>query len=88
MKAMCLQAMAIVYGQCYDEIGAFHDTEFIVRKLELCEERTERDRLLIFIDKLLFHKQNVKLFLDANGIKVGPWHTLTPSPYHSLTPSP
>lgn len=34
MKAMCLQAMAIVYGQCYDEIGPFNDTSFMVRKLE------------------------------------------------------
>ena len=34
MKAMCLQAMAIVYGNYYDEIGSFHDTEFVVRKLE------------------------------------------------------
>ena len=33
MKAMCLQAMAIVYGQCYEEIGAFNDTPFIVHKL-------------------------------------------------------
>lgn len=33
MKAMCLQAMAIVYGQCYEEIGPFNDTEFIVRKM-------------------------------------------------------
>ena len=35
MKAMCLQAMAIVYGQCYEEIGPFNDTEFVVRKLAL-----------------------------------------------------
>ena len=34
MKAMCLQAMAIVYGQCYEEIGPFNDTEFVARKLE------------------------------------------------------
>lgn len=34
MKAMCLQAMAIVYGLYYEEIGSFHDTEFVVRKLE------------------------------------------------------
>lgn len=40
MKAMCLQAMAIVYGQCYDEIGSFNDTEFVVRKLEqVCVKR-------------------------------------------------
>lgn len=35
-----------------------------------CEDRTERDRLLMFIDKLLHHKQNVKIFLDANGMRV------------------
>lgn len=29
-----LQAMAIVYGQCYEEIGPFNDTAFMVRKLE------------------------------------------------------
>ena len=34
MKAMCLQAMAIVYGQCYEEIGPFNDTTFIVHKLQ------------------------------------------------------
>lgn len=34
MKAMCLQAMAIVYGSCYEEIGAFNDTEYIMRKME------------------------------------------------------
>ena len=34
MKAMCLQAMAIVYGQCHEEIGPFNDTPFIVHKLE------------------------------------------------------
>lgn len=35
-----------------------------------CMDKTERDRLLMFIDKLLYHKTNVKLFLDANGIRV------------------
>ena len=35
-----------------------------------CEDRMERDRLLMFIDKLLYHRQNVKLFLDTNGIRV------------------
>lgn len=34
MKAMCLQAMAIVYGNCYEEIGPFNDTEYIMRKME------------------------------------------------------
>ena len=38
--------------------------------LTQCENRTERDRLLQFIDKLLYHRQNVKLFLDTNGVRV------------------
>ena len=38
MKAMCLQAMAIVYGQCHEEIGPFNDTPFIVHKLERVRE--------------------------------------------------
>ncbi|XP_019858666.1 PREDICTED: dnaJ homolog subfamily C member 13 [Amphimedon queenslandica] len=70
MKAMCLQAMAIVYGQCYEEIGPFNDTPFIVHKLERCDDKEERDRLLMFIDKLVFHKKNIKLFLDAHGMKI------------------
>ena len=31
---MCLQAMTIVYGRCYEEIGAFNDTKYIVGMLE------------------------------------------------------
>ena len=34
MKCMCLQAMAIVYGRCHEEIGAFNDTRYIVGMLE------------------------------------------------------
>lgn len=30
----------------------------------------ERDRLLIFINRLLSHRKNVKEFLDANGVKI------------------
>ena len=29
-----VQGMAIVYGQCFEEIGPFNDTSFMVRKLE------------------------------------------------------
>lgn len=34
MKCMCLQAMTIVYGRCFEEIGAFNDTKYIVGMLE------------------------------------------------------
>lgn len=33
MKSMCLQAMAVVYAKCHEEIGHFNDTEFIVHML-------------------------------------------------------
>lgn len=50
MKAMCLQAMAIVYGQCHEEIGPFNDTPFIVHKLE----RVREEDSIVFIFPSLF----------------------------------
>ncbi|KAK7507621.1 hypothetical protein BaRGS_00001556 [Batillaria attramentaria] len=70
MKCMCLQAMAIVYGRCHEEIGAFNDTRYIVGMLERCSDRLERDRLIGFLNRLILHKRNVKEIMDANGIKV------------------
>ena len=69
MKAMCLQALAIVYGQCYEEIGNFNDTEYIVTMLNRCEDNMERDRLLEFLAVLLRNTKNVKLFIDAGGLR-------------------
>ena len=34
MKCLCLQAMAIVYGRHWEEIGPFHDTRYILAMLE------------------------------------------------------
>jgi DnaJ family protein C protein 13 len=34
MKCMCLQAMSIVYGRYYEDIGPFSDTKYIVGMLE------------------------------------------------------
>ena len=66
--------MAIVYGQCHEQIGPFNDTQFMVRLLQKvsincdhlltlirslipqCQDRQERDRLIMFIDKLLYNK--------------------------------
>ncbi|XP_046397209.1 dnaJ homolog subfamily C member 13 [Ischnura elegans] len=70
MKCMCLQAMAIVYGRHHDDIGPFSDTKYIVEMLFRCMDRTERDRLLIFISNLALVRRNVKEFLDANGVRV------------------
>eukprot|EP00051_Salpingoeca_urceolata_P002050 m.46532 g.46532 ORF g.46532 m.46532 type:complete len:2282 (+) comp11866_c0_seq1:73-6918(+) len=69
MKAMCLQAMAITYTKCYEEIGTFNDTEYMVTMLNRCEDRMERDRLLLFLETLLHNKYNVKRFIDAGGVR-------------------
>ncbi|XP_078489054.1 dnaJ homolog subfamily C member 13 [Ciona intestinalis] len=70
MKCMCLQAMAIVYGKCWEDIGAFNDTKYIVGMLERCSDRLERDRIILFVEKLIKHKRNVKEVLDANGVRI------------------
>lgn len=34
LKSMCLQAMSIVYGQHYKDIGPFSDTKYILGMLD------------------------------------------------------
>ena len=70
MKSSCLQAMAIVYGAYHDEIGKFHDTRYIIGMLDKCVDRLERDRLLIFVSKLILNRENVKDVMDAGGVRV------------------
>lgn len=66
---MCLQAMSVVYNRCSEEIGVFNDTEFVVHMLNQCSNKLERDRLLQFLYALLLNEKNVKLFVDAGGIR-------------------
>lgn len=70
MRCLCLQAMAIVYGRHHKEIGAFNDIKYIVNMLERVTDRTERDRLILFLNQLILNKKNVKELMDANGIKI------------------
>ncbi|KAK7873572.1 hypothetical protein R5R35_009276 [Gryllus longicercus] len=70
MKCMCLQAMTIVYGRHYEDIGPFSDTKYIIGMLDRCSDKMERDRLVLFINKLILHPRNVKDILDANGVRV------------------
>ena len=56
---MCLQAMAIVYGRHHEDIGPFHDTRYILAMLDRSIDRQERDRLVLFLSKLILHKDNV-----------------------------
>lgn len=70
MRAMCLQAMSIVYGRHHEDIGPFNDTRYIIDKLKKCTDKLERDRLIIFISRLILNRRNVKDVLDSDGIKV------------------
>uniref|UniRef100_A0A6I8R119 DnaJ heat shock protein family (Hsp40) member C13 n=1 Tax=Xenopus tropicalis TaxID=8364 RepID=A0A6I8R119_XENTR len=70
MKCLCLQALSIVYGRCHEEIGPFGDTKYIVGMLERCTDRLERDRLILFLNKLILNKKNVKDIMDSNGIRI------------------
>ncbi|XP_012268108.2 dnaJ homolog subfamily C member 13 isoform X2 [Athalia rosae] len=69
MKCLCLQAMTIVYGRYYEDIGPFSDTKYIVGMLERCTDVLERDRLVMFINKLILHRRNVKDIMDQNGVR-------------------
>uniref|UniRef100_A0A146KY70 DnaJ subfamily C member 13 n=1 Tax=Lygus hesperus TaxID=30085 RepID=A0A146KY70_LYGHE len=71
MKCMCLQALAFVYEKYYEVIGYFSDTKYIVSMLERTIDRSERDRLLMFLHALTFNKDNVKeIVVNSNGIEV------------------
>ncbi|XP_042910016.2 dnaJ homolog subfamily C member 13 isoform X1 [Parasteatoda tepidariorum] len=70
MKSMCLQAMAIVYGRHFDDIGCFNDTKFIINMLDRSTDKLERDRLVLFIGKLIHDKRNVKEIMDSNGLRI------------------
>ncbi|GIY06445.1 dnaJ homolog subfamily C member 13 [Caerostris darwini] len=70
MKSMCLQAMAIVYGRHHEEIGCFNDTRFVISMLDRSADKLERDRLVLFIGKLIQDKRNVKEIIDAGGLRI------------------
>ncbi|XP_046663118.1 LOW QUALITY PROTEIN: dnaJ homolog subfamily C member 13-like [Homalodisca vitripennis] len=69
MKYTCLQVMTVVYGHYHEDIGPFSDTRYIVTMVDKCADRMERDRLVLFIEKLILNKQNVKTLLDAHGVQ-------------------
>ncbi|XP_076044368.1 receptor mediated endocytosis 8 isoform X2 [Oratosquilla oratoria] len=70
MKCLCLQAMTLVYGLHHEEIGQFNDTRYIVTMLARTSDKQERDRLLMFLNKLILEKANVREAVEAGGIRV------------------
>jgi hypothetical protein len=35
-----------------------------------CMDKMERDRLVLFMNKLILHRRNVKDIMDANGVRI------------------
>jgi DnaJ homolog subfamily C member 13 len=70
MKSMCLQAMTIVYARHYESIGPFNDTRHILLMLDRSMDKCERDRLLMFIGKLILNHRNVRDIIDSGGVKI------------------
>jgi len=70
IKASCLQAMSIIYGAYHEQVGQFNDIKWIISMLNNSTDRLERDRLIIFISKLILNPLNVKQFIDANGVRI------------------
>lgn len=68
MKCMCLQAMSIVYGRYYEDIGPFSDTKYIVGMLE----RVNIELFLLPAKRfssscfLLFVTSTLELYSDTN----------------------
>ncbi|XP_071522873.1 dnaJ homolog subfamily C member 13 isoform X2 [Panulirus ornatus] len=70
MKCLCLQAMALVYGLHHKDIGQFNDTRYIVTMLSRTCDKLERDRLLLFLNKLILEKTNVREIVEAGGVRI------------------
>lgn len=70
MRCTCLQAMAIIYGNYMNEIGHFNDIPYILGMLKVCQNRQERDRLILLLDKFIMHKSNAKDFIDGHGVTI------------------
>ncbi|XP_042237903.1 dnaJ homolog subfamily C member 13-like isoform X4 [Homarus americanus] len=70
MKCLCLQAMALVYGLHHKDIGQFNDTRYIVTMLSRTCDKLERDRLLLFLNKLILEKSNVREVVEAGGVRI------------------
>lgn len=62
MKCLCLQAMTLVYGLHHKDIGQFNDTRYIVTMLARTCDKLERDRLLLFLNKV-----SISLFLQKKS---------------------
>lgn len=72
MKCLCLQALTIVYGKCYEEIGPFTDTKYIVGMLDrVSTSIVVRSNVVmtveVFLYPLLYPEIQITLLLAVHG---------------------
>ncbi|EMP31570.1 DnaJ like protein subfamily C member 13 [Chelonia mydas] len=77
MKCLCLQALAIVYGRCHEEIGQFGDTKYIVGMLERknVKDLMDSNGIRILVDLLTMahlHTSRATVPLQSNVIEAAP----------------
>nr|CAH8867302.1 unnamed protein product [Trichobilharzia regenti] len=70
MRCLCLHAMSVVYNRCHHEIGPVSDIPLLIYLLDNTKFPSERDCLLLLLDKLMLNKVNVMSFVDADGVRV------------------
>ncbi|XP_018647306.1 endosomal trafficking protein, putative [Schistosoma mansoni] len=70
MRCLCLHAMSVVYHRCHHEIGPITDIPLLTYLLDRTTFASERDCLLLLLDKLMLNKNNVMSFVDADGVRV------------------
>ncbi|KER23065.1 hypothetical protein T265_08964 [Opisthorchis viverrini] len=70
MRCLCLHAMAVVYGRCHAEIGPVSDIPLLVYLLDRTTSASERDCLLLLLNKLMLNRYNVDALVDADGVRV------------------
>ena len=67
MKAMCLEAMCLLYTRYYKKLGAFLDTPYLVTLIATAEDYTIHDRLLLLLHALVLHVENAEMLLEVRA---------------------
>ena len=68
VRLLTLQGMAVTYSNYHEAIGRFPDMGHILRLVQRCTSRAERDRLLLLVSAMLSAPCNYKPFIEAGGL--------------------
>ncbi|VDQ02467.1 unnamed protein product [Trichobilharzia regenti] len=72
MRCLCLHAMSVVYNRCHHEIGPVSDIPLLIYLLDNTKFPSERDCLLLLLDKLMLNKSYMEK--AERGSQPMTWH--------------